>query len=156
MEHLQSNFGVLDNRFLARSVGLLNPPPAVTIHQDEPVKEALIALQQNKIGCIVAVDDEDQIAGIFSERDVILKLVLTAINVNEIPLKDVMTTPVKTAQMTTTLAYTLHMMSQGGYRHMPVVDDEMFPVGMISIKNIVDYIASQLVKDLVEFDTAFE
>ena len=142
------DFGVVDNRFLARSIGLLNPPIPFTVSEDAPVRRALEILQENKIGCVVVVDVDGRISGMFSERDVVLRVVLADIDPNETLISKIMTPKPHVATMTTTVAFALNMMSHGGFRHIPIVDDDNFPVGMISVKNIVDFIVQALTKDL--------
>ena len=151
IDPVRHNFGVVDNRFLARSVGLLNPPSPQILLEDDPIRSALEKLKQHKIGSVVVVDAGGKVTGIFSERDVVLKVSLSEIDIDETPISKVMTKNPQTATMTTTLAFALNMMSQGGYRHIPVVDDASYPVGVISVKNIVDFIVHALTKDLVSF-----
>ncbi|MCC6954211.1 MAG: CBS domain-containing protein [Deltaproteobacteria bacterium] len=148
------NFGVVDQRFLARSLGLLNPPPPVEIHHEGSIRSAVELLKANKIGAVIVTDAKGSIVGMFTERDVVTKISLTSIDLEQTPISEVMTKNPQTAQMTTTVAFALNMMSQGGYRHIPIIDDGGTPVGMISVKNIVDYIASALTKDLFKFEAS--
>jgi CBS domain-containing protein len=151
MEATQINFGIVDKKFLSQSVGALNPPEPILVSEDDSIKHTLSVLKDNKIGCVVVTDTQGKVVGIFSERDVILKVTLSDIDIENSSISDVMTKSPHTEQMTTTIAFTLNMMSEGGYRHVPIVDDENYPVGMISVKNIIDYIVRGLNKSLVEF-----
>ena len=101
---------------------------------------------------MIVTDAKGKIVGMFTERDVVTKISLSAIDINQTPISEVMTKNPQTAHMTTSVAFALNMMSQGGYRHIPIVDEGGTPVGMVSVKNIVDYIASALTKDLFKFD----
>ena len=140
--------GVLDKRFLSRSLGLLDPHPPLTVQSGSPAKDALKLLREHKIGCVVIVDKLDKICGIFSERDVVLKLVMTGVDITATPIDELMTKNPETATMTTTIAFALNMMSEGGFRHIPVVDDDAVPIGMVSVKSIVDYIVKSVVRDI--------
>jgi len=142
---------VLDSRFLTRSLGLLDPSPALTMHQDEPIIKAIEALKQHKVGCVTVCGNENELVGILSERDLILKVIGTAIKIESEPIKSVMTATPKTAEMTTTLAYALNPMSAGGYRHLPIVTEAGQPIGMVSVKDIIDYIVDELTEDLLAF-----
>ncbi len=144
----ESNFGAIDNRFLSQSVGLLNPHHPISIDDTASVKETLQLLQDNKIGCIVLTNKEGKVSGIFSERDVVLKIILKDISLGKTPISEFMTKEPKTATMTTTIAFALNMMSSGGYRHVPIVDDESFPIGIISVKDIVDHLSGTILQDL--------
>lgn len=143
-----SNFGVIDNRFLARSLGLLNPPAPIVVQEERPIREVVSLLKEHKIGGVIVVSPAGKITGMFTERDVVTKISLIDIDLDDTAIKDVMTKSPQTATMTTTIAFALNMMSQGGYRHIPIVDDSEFPVGLISVKNLVDYICGALTKDL--------
>lgn len=140
--------GHLDRRFLAKSVGLLNPLPPLSVKASEPVLNALTLLRENKTGCVVVVNDDERLVGIFSERDVMLRLVLEGIDIGSTPMSELMTPAPQTIEMTTTFAYALSMMSEGGFRHLPILDSEQIPIGMISVKDIIDYIADGLSRDL--------
>lgn len=145
------NFGVIDRRFLAKSIGQLSPPEPVSVAEDVSIDVVLHLLELHRIGCVVVLDQAGKISGIFSERDVVLKVYPRKLNTSEVLIREVMTTNPHTEQMTTSVAYALNMMSEGGYRHIPIADTEGFPVGIISVKNIVDYIVSALNEDLETF-----
>lgn len=144
-------FGIVDKRFLSKSVGMLNPPEPLVISELASVYEAISMLKMHRIGAVVITDRHGAISGIFSERDVVLKISLTDKDLYTTPVSEVMTRSPHTEKMTTTLAFALNLMSQGGYRHLPIVDDNRHPIGIISVKNIVDYIVRSLNEDLVQF-----
>src|SRR5262249_33172567 len=148
MDAQRFNFGVIDNRFLAKSLGFLNPPPPVTLNEAASVEDAINLLREHKIGSVAITDAKGKLVGIFTERDVVLKVCLSGIDVKQTPIAELMTRNPKTAQMTTTMAFALNMMSQGGYRHLPVVDENGIPLALVSVKNVVDHIVHALTKDL--------
>ena len=67
-------FGVVDKCFLASSVGTLNPPMPVVVHQETPLHEVIEALKYNDFGCLVVTGEEGKVVGIVTERDLLLKL----------------------------------------------------------------------------------
>ena len=144
-------FGVLDNSFLARSVGTLGPKTPICLPHDAALKQALALLKQHKIGALIITDSAGKVSGIFSERDVILRVACEKLDPTT-PMERLMTAKPKTVQMTTTIAHALQLISEQGYRHLPIIDDEGFPLGMISIKDLVDYISHSLTTDLLNFD----
>ena len=146
-----AQFGLLDNRFLAQSLGVLNPHSPLLVKQEIKVSEAIEILQKHKIGCLIVTDVMGHIQGIFTERDVLTKVAMKDIHPTKAPVASVMTPNPQTATMTTSVAFALNMMSHGGYRHLPIVDDEGFPVGVISVKDIVDFLAQAVTKDLSAF-----
>ncbi|MFN8392707.1 MAG: CBS domain-containing protein [Bdellovibrionota bacterium] len=144
-------FGVVDNRFLARSLGTLNPHSPILVPQETKLSDAIELLQKHKIGCVIVTDVIGKIQGIFTERDVLLKVALKPIHPSKVSVASVMTKNPQTATMTTSVAFSLNMMSHGGYRHLPIVDDENYPIGIISVKDIVDYLSHAVTKDLAAF-----
>jgi CBS domain-containing protein len=144
-------FGLVDNRFLARSLGTMNPHDPVSVPQETKVSSVIELLQEQKIGCIIITDVIGKIHGIFTERDLLLKVALKPIHPSRLPVSAVMTADPQTATMTTSIAFALNMMSHGGYRHLPIVDEENYPVGIISVKDIVDHLAQAVIKDLTAF-----
>ena len=148
----QQQFGILDKRFLARSVGLLDPQPPLTLRNDVPIQTAVDTLREHKIGCVILLDEREKVSGIFTERDVVLKLDVCDGSNQTRAISEVMTRDPHCETMTTTIAFALNMMSQGGFRHIPLVDEEHCPVGIISVKDIVDYIAKTLLSDLEAFE----
>lgn len=144
----QFNFGVIDNRFLAKSLGLLNPAPPLMLSDESPIADGVRLLQQHKVGAIVVTNYAGKLAGIFTERDITLKVCLSGIDAEKTPLAEVMTKSPQTAEMTTSIAFALNMMSQGGYRHLPIIDNSSFPIGIVSVKDLVDYISHALSKDI--------
>lgn len=144
-------FGLLDHRFLARSIGMLDPHPPLLLPQETKLSDAIELLQRHKIGCVVLTDVMGKITGIFTERDLLIKVALKPIHPSKAPVSMVMTADPQTAHMTTTVAFALNMMSHGGYRHIPIVDDENYPIGIISVKDIVDFLAQAVTQDLTAF-----
>jgi CBS domain-containing protein len=148
---MAGNFGILDSRFLARSLGTLNPQPPMIVAHDEPLSEALKLLQQERCGALVVVNGAEKICGIFTERDIVLKVLPAVTGWEKLPVERYMTAEPKKAHMTTTVAFALNMISLGGYRHIPIVDEEDHPIGLISVKNIVDFLVRNLTSELISF-----
>lgn len=148
MANSRFDLGVIDNRLLSRSIGYLEPVPAVMVRTGTPVIDVLKCLIGDAVGCVTIVDKEGSIIGIFSDRDVVLKLSINEVDVEREPIDHFMTRNPETSLITSPVAFVLSMMSQGGYRHVPIVDDADRPVAIISVKDIVDYIVAEMEKDI--------
>jgi CBS domain-containing protein len=129
---------------MSKSVGLLNPLDPVTVLATDSLSDVLQVLKKNKVGGVVVVNGAEKIQGIFTERDVILKVPLSDIDLEQAKISDYMTPDPQVIAMTTTMAYALNLMSQGGFRHLPIVDDANIPLGLISVKDIVDYLVGSV------------
>jgi len=148
MNDAQGNrLGILDNRFMSQSIGLLDPVQPLSLHQTQSVGDALAVLKEKRIGCVVITDEADRLVGIFTERDIILKLDLENLNSEQL-LAELMTKDLKTASMTDSIAFVLQLMSQGGFRHVPIVDENNFAVGLISVKDIIDAVVNRITKEI--------
>lgn len=148
------SFGVLDTGFLCQPVGILNPHQPFCVAQDASVDSVMVQLKSQRIGCVIVVDAQGKISGIFSERDYTLKVYGSEIDCKKTPVEKVMTKEPVTEKLDSTIAFALNLMSQGGFRHLPIVDDAKMPVGIISVKDVVDHIVESFVADLLAMPLA--
>lgn len=153
---LAPRIGVLDAGFLSQSVGLLNTPPAVCLRESESVQLAIDKMRDRHIGCVLVVDDYGKLRGIFSERDIMQKIISTDVDCKIEPLAEYMTQNPVTIDFTVSIAFALSLMSMGGFRHLPVVDPDMMPVGVISVKDIVQRITDTFMQDIMSFEEGEE
>jgi CBS domain-containing protein len=107
-----------------------------TARPDATLLEIVNKLSQKKIGAIVIVGDNGGVVGIISERDVIRKLGERGPEVLSEPVSQSMTTNVISCQETGTLDELMEVMTQGRFRHCPVIEDGAL-VGIISIGDVV-------------------
>ena len=104
--------------------------PDVTLHE---IARKLVA---KKIGAIVIIGDKGEVAGIISERDIIRNIAERGEAALSTPVSEAMTRNVVTCQETTTLDDLMQTMTQGRFRHIPVVEEEAL-VGIVSIGDVV-------------------
>jgi CBS domain-containing protein len=146
------NFGVLDSAFLCQSVSVLEPGAPICVREECAVSEVLSIMRAHKKGCVLVTGAGKKLTGIFSERDVLLKIVEESNGSGARPIRELMTRDPIAQPPDITIAFALNLMSQGGFRHLPLVDGEGSPIGIISVKDVVDYIVSTLVDDLLNFE----
>jgi CBS domain-containing protein len=147
-----TSFGVLDSNFLCQSLGILPSVKPICVLAADSVESVVNSLKTQRVGCVLVVDQKGKLEGIFSERDYILKVYGSGKNEATEPISTFMTKDPVTVEPTVTMAFALNLMSQGGFRHLPVTDKDLFPVGIISVKNIVDYIVDTFIEDVLNFD----
>ena len=109
----------------------------VSIAGDRTVAEAAALLAARRIGAVPVMDGE-QVAGIFSERDVIYSLERDGAAALERKVSDVMTTPALTVGADESVLGALALMTRRRVRHLPVLDRGRM-VGFISIGDLVKY-----------------
>lgn len=107
------------------------------------LKDAIAEMAAKNYGACL-VTRNDKLVGIFTERDLLRKVVPQGLDVKKKTLKDVMTKALKTAQVEDNVADCLRRMSQGRFRHMPIVDDKKNILGMLSQGDFVAFTMSDI------------
>jgi CBS domain-containing protein len=120
------------------SVSRLNPTPPYRVEPSNTVAAAVALMREKKVGCLL-VCRGDRVVGIFTERD-LLRKVLAAGKPLTLPVSDVMTLDPVQVHRKDPIGAVIRRMEEGGYRHLPVVDDAGRPVGVLSVKRIVHYL----------------
>jgi CBS domain-containing protein len=122
-----------------------NPP---TVAPDDSVADAIRRMLRAHAGAVTVVDSGRVVAGIFTERDVLKRLILRRRDLEFTPVRDVMTTPVEMATEKTTEAEALAVMLEHHYRHMPVVDNGGRLLGMLSLRHVLEARIDDLLQQL--------
>ncbi|HXQ80452.1 MAG TPA: CBS domain-containing protein [Opitutaceae bacterium] len=103
------------------------------------ITEAVAEMNKHRIGSILVLD-EGRISGIFTERDVLLRVVGAGIDPKTVLVADVMSKNVYTIPSSTTVEQTMALFAERRCRHIPVVDDGQLK-GLISIGDISRWVA---------------
>ena len=119
----------------------LEPKQPVAVAPDARVGDVLRLMVDRHIGCVLVVQDA-QLLGIFSERDALMRLNTRSHELKDRPIAEFMTEAPGTLEMNDKLAFAVHKMALGGYRHVPILAGGR-PIGVISIRDILRY-ASQI------------
>lgn len=133
---------------------ILNAKPeqsVVTVPPGSTVREAVEVLAARRIGAVVVSSDGARIAGILSERDIVRELGRQGPGILDKPVDALMTASIVTCTRSDTALQVIERMTQGRFRHMPVMDDGRM-IGMISIGDVVKARLDELVmeKDALE------
>src|SRR4029079_7145433 len=97
------------------------------------VIEAAKLMAARNVGAIMVVDDK-RLIGIFTERDVLVRVVARGLDVQATQLADVMTREPRTVDSDKPFGYALLMMHETGFRHLPVVQDGKL-IGIVSSRS---------------------
>jgi CBS domain-containing protein len=101
------------------------------------------AMQRQHRGCVLVTEDgtaRTRMLGIFTERDVLLRIIDRGRNPQAIALSEVMTSEPEALPAEARIAWVLNLMSVGGFRHVPVVDSEGRPVTVVSVRDVVQFL----------------
>ena len=130
-------------RSLAKDrVSSLHPKPPLTVAPEQAVGKVLELMVEHQVGCVVVVRGE-QIVGVFSERDALDRLNVNFASLADRPVSQFMTPSPETVDSEARIAFAVHKMDVGGYRHMPVVTQGGIS-GVISVRDVLRYITQKL------------
>jgi len=107
-----------------------------TVRPDATLFDIINRLTQKKIGAIVVVGDNGEVVGIVSERDIIRRLAERGEGALKESVSQSMTSSVISCHETSTIDEIMELMTQGRFRHVPVIEDGAL-VGIVSIGDIV-------------------
>jgi len=112
--------------------------------------DAIEAMIQRRMGAAAVVDEHGIVAGFFTERDVMTRVALSGRDPHDIPITDVMTTPVLMATRSTSIAEATAVMINHQKRHLPVVEDDGRLIGILSIRHVLERKVDELTAQIAE------
>ena len=105
---------------------------------DSTVSEIADIMDLQDIGAVPVVDENNQLMGVLSERDIVRKLVKNGRDSDLVTAKDIMTSKVITVTKKTSQIDAFNLMKSNKIRHLPIVDEDQKLINFISIRDIVD------------------
>ena len=126
---------------------ILAGKPLISGTKDMTVRTACKLMAEKKIGALLVLEN-GKIAGIFTERDALNKILAASMDPDSTKLSEVMVTKLQTIRADKPLAYALHLMAEGGFRHVPVVGDNGEPLGMVSARDALGQDIVDLERDM--------
>ena len=123
------------------------------LDEQTPLDDALRQMREHRQGCILATRD-GKLTGIFTERDVLMKVVGTTIDLERTPIRPYMTRDPETLPADAIVAYALNKMCVEGFRHVPLTDEQGRPVGVVSMRDIIEYLSGFFPKDVLNLPPA--
>ena len=142
-QHLPTPSTLVEQSLLKDRVSVLSPHEPIVVARSALVGEVLELLVDRDIGCVFIVENE-KVVGVFSERDALLRLDVESEGQLDRPVSDFMTPSPQKITADSKIAFAVRMMDLGSYRHVPVVDDEDRPIGVISVRDILGYLAAKI------------
>ncbi len=124
-------------------IDALEPRKPLSVSPETTIGEVLQKMVAGSIGCVMVVE-RDKLVGIFTEYDALMKVNTKVADLANNPIRSVMTTNPVTLELNNRIAYALHKMHVGGYRHIPVLSADKL-VGVSSIRDILNYLAQRIV-----------
>ena len=125
-------------RLMTDRVGDIKLTPPITASADEPVEAVVQRMRQARHGCVLIMNGEEQ-TGIFTERDVMSRVLIPGRDPAATPVGEVMTPSPTTLAIDSPPAHAIHRMVSQGFRHLPITRDGKL-VGCISVRDLLRYI----------------
>lgn len=128
-------------------VELCAPEPAA-VALEASVADAIGTMLRQHVGAVAVVDEQRRVAGIFTERDVLMKFALSGRDPEKTPVRELMTTPVEMATLAMGPGEAMATMVERHYRHLPVIDGAGKLLGVLSIRNLLEWRIDDLSQEL--------
>lgn len=138
----------LSNEILRLPIQVLRLQEAVTVSPSTTIQKAAEEMQKHREGCVLIVESQ-KLTGIFTERDLLYKVIGKIKDLSSVAVSDYSTHNPESMQLNDSIGHALNLMHVGGYRHIPIVDDQHRPTGVISIKDAVAFLSEFFPKDVL-------
>ena len=123
-ESLDSDFRKLEGALLNDTVRLLEPSEPLMLPGETSVQEAIGQMVAQHRAAVVVVDGEGRLSGIFTERDVLIRVLGERRDPAHTPLAEVMTPNPEALTLQDRICFAVNRMSTAGFRTIPLVDGE--------------------------------
>lgn len=126
----------------------LPPRPHATVDINDAMWKVVDAMKSKGRGAVL-VEDNGALVGIFTERDLVSRVDHDDALWSHVVVKDVMTPHPTVVRPHDSVAEAMRLLIQGRRRHLPVVDDKGKVLGLLSIRDILAYVASKFPEDMM-------
>jgi CBS domain-containing protein len=124
------------------TVGVLGPAKPLSLNETATVMDAAHRMVQAHQAAVLVVDARGKLTGIFTERDLLTRVVGRGIDPKVTALSAVMTPNPEVLSLRDRVAYAVHCMSVAGYRTVPLVDADGKPVGIVTVSDVIRWLAN--------------
>lgn len=126
---------------LADTINTLAPVEPICLQETTTVNEAVAQMLAGRQAAVLVVDRERRLVGIFTERDVLTRVVGKGLDPPRTLLSQVMTRDPETLSPQARVCYAVNRMSVAGYRTIPLVDDAHRPIGIVTVNHFIKWLA---------------
>jgi CBS domain-containing protein len=144
---------IFDTSILQEPASTIPSQKALVHSKDTAVATALATMQYKHCSSVIVTRtgrEDSPLIGIFTERDVVARVIDRFGDLALLPLSDVMTTNPVVGTQDNTLAWLLNYMSIKGVRHVPIVDAERHPLYVISVRDIITFLVNSFPPNVIE------
>lgn len=131
--------------FLCDSIGMIGLKEPLTVRAETPLSECVRMMQSHRVGSLLITTADGRLEGIFTERDCLMKVIGKVSSLETVHVGNFMTKNPHRERPEASIAFALNLMSNGGFRHVPIVDQDDIPIGIISVKDVVEHIVRKMI-----------
>ena len=140
-ETVESELQEIRGALFDDTVAMLSPAEPVCLRETATVQEAIERMLGRRQAGVLIVDGEGRLTGIFTERDVLMRVAGQGRDPRSTALGEVMTRDPDALGPGDRVAYAVHSMSVAGYRTVPLVDAAQRPVGVVTVSDVIRWLA---------------
>jgi CBS domain-containing protein len=141
-----------DEKMLQAPISVLSRRIPMVFTEADSVQSAVRAMQAEHRGVVLISEDgtrQTPLIGIFTERDVLLRIVARGCDPSTVCMREVMAKNPESLPRTAPVAAVLNKMSVGGFRHVPIVDTRGRPVFVVSVRDVVEYLVDSFPTEIL-------
>jgi CBS domain-containing protein len=138
---LEGEFQEIKGALLGDTIRTLDPDEPIVVAGTLSVKEAVGRMMAGRRAAVLVVDGQGRLVGIFTERDVLTRVVARGLDPASTTLAQVMTPDPDALAVGDRVAYAVNRMSVAGYRTIPLVDADRRPVGVVTVHHFIKWMA---------------
>jgi CBS domain-containing protein len=122
--------------------------PPIVLEEKATLAEAIDKMRGERHGCVLLVR-EGKLSGIFTERDILMKIAGNPIDFHKTGVSAYMTADPVALPADSSVAFALNKMVVEGFRHIPIVDESGRPTGVVSMRDLIEYMSDFFRKDVL-------
>ncbi|MGZ6194440.1 MAG: CBS domain-containing protein [Candidatus Binataceae bacterium] len=138
----------LESALLLETLDQVATQPPLVVEVDATLAETIARMREASRGCALVIDAE-RLVGIFTERDVLMRVVGRPIDLERTAIGNYMTRDPVTLPSDSSVAFVLNRMLIEGFRHVPLVDEQGRPTAVISMRMLIEYLSDFFNRDLL-------
>lgn len=133
--------------WLELSLGEMSHHTPLCVSPSATVAEVVADMNRSHASAALVLE-EDKVLGIFTERDVLTRVLVSGADMSR-PVSELMTRSPHVLTEATLLSVALRTLALGSYHHLPVVDDGGYPIALVSLQSIISFLADQFPTEIM-------
>ena len=139
---------VLESALAHTALSEVVSQPPLMVSATTTLADTIHLMQQERRACVLVMEN-DQLVGIFTERDILMKIAGQPLDLVHTAVSASMTPDPFTLPDDANVAFALSKMVLEGFRHIPLVDDDGRPTSVVSMRNLIEYLGEIYSRELL-------